>query len=177
MKSRKNDLFRSIDLQKKKQTKMNDKILKQMYEISEIQEILKHREFIRLSDFPHHGEESRLVHAVKVAEYVFIMSFLRNLDVISATRGALLHDFYFYENHTKKKKIHLKEHPQIALDNALKYFTLNPIERDAIVNHMWPITASRPKFKESRLISMVDKMVSFAELRQKDGKNKRRISL
>jgi len=146
---------------------MKDNILEKMYQYSEIREVLDHSEFLSLSNFYHHGNQTRLKHTIEVAELVYIAAEIRNLDVVSAVRGALLHDFYFYDHNKVKKKVHLKGHPQIALNNALENFELNAIEEDAIVNHMWPITSLRPQFKESRLVSMADKFVSIIDMRKK----------
>ena len=55
-------------------------------------------------------------------------------------------------------------HPKVALDNAVKYFNLNNIEKDIIEKHMWPLTIRKvPKYKESVIVTMVDKYCSTQE--------------
>ena len=55
-------------------------------------------------------------------------------------------------------------HPAIALNNALKYYDLNEIQKDIIVKHMFPVTKSFPSYKESWLVTLVDKTVSAYEM-------------
>jgi uncharacterized protein len=84
------------------------------------------------------------------------------LDHRSATRGAILHDFFLYDwrDHDEpdlhRKKFHGVEHPLIALANAKKHFSVNEIEEDIIKKHMWPLTIVPPKYKESFIVSFID---------------------
>ena len=94
------------------------------------------------------------------------------MDYVSATRAALLHD-YFTEsdfNGTKgiKKGIY---HPIIAFNNASKEFSLNEIEKNAITSHMFPLGKSIPKHKESWVLTLVDKSVATYELTKFKFKN------
>ena len=81
----------------------------------------------------------------------------------------MLHDFFLYDwrNHDipdlAKEKFHGLEHPKIALENARKNFELNEVEKDIIVKHMWPLTLAIPKYKESYVVTFVDKYVSSKE--------------
>lgn len=148
---------------------MKDNILEEMYRIPAIREVLDHPAFLSLGLYYHHGERSRLIHVISVAEMVFIMSRIRGLDTVSATRAALLHDFYFYDRSMERRKGHWRRHPRIALENSLRYFTLNEIERDAIEHHMWPITPRRPLYRESRLVSLADKTCTLLDARKSAG--------
>ena len=60
-------------------------------------------------------------------------------------------------------QIHGIEHPKIALQNATKHFSLNDIEKDIVVKHMWPLTLVPPKFKESFIVSFADKYLASKE--------------
>jgi len=153
---------------------MKAKIFEEMYGIPEIKEILIHPAFLSLGIYKHHGKISRLHHVLAVAEMTFSKAKTRNLDVISATRAALLHDLYFYHRKPEKKG-HIKMHPVIALQNAIMYFTLNEIEKDAIINHMWPLTRTRPRFKESRLVSSADKASAIIDFRKTAGISMRTV--
>ena len=77
-----------------------------------------------------------------------------------------MHDLYFFENTSideNGQKL-LKKHPFEALRNSERIFNLNDIEKDAIVNHMWPcVSISRPKFKESLAVSFSDKFCAVME--------------
>jgi uncharacterized protein len=148
---------------------MKDNLLEKMFGFPEIREILEHPAFLSLSLYRHHGKQSRLLHVVAVAELVFVAARLRGFDAVSATRAALLHDFYFYDRSMERRKGHWNTHPLVALENAMKYFELNDIERDAIERHMWPITNQRPRFQESRLVSLADKASTLLDVRRNAG--------
>ena len=42
-------------------------------------------------------------------------------------------------------------------------FDLNDMEKDIIVKHMWPLTIVPPKFKESYIVTLVDKYCATKE--------------
>ena len=46
---------------------------------------------------------------------------------------------------------------------SLKNFTLNDLEKDVIVKHMWPLTIKFPKYKESYIVTFVDKYCATVE--------------
>jgi uncharacterized protein len=62
-----------------------------------------------------------------------------------------------------REKFHGLEHPRIALANAEAQFTLNAVERDCILRHMWPLTLVPPRYLESFIVSMADKLVASRE--------------
>ena len=133
----------------------NKKIYYDIY--SEFNNVNKYRE---LKSMVHHGN-NRLDHINRVAKMSFYLSKYLKLDYVSCTRGAMLHDFYFYNWRNKhvdgQKKFHLFRHPKIALKNAEDLFELNDMEKDIIVKHMWPLTVIPPKFKEGYIVTLVDK--------------------
>ena len=52
-----------------------------------------------------------------------------------------------------------------SMDFSLPFtFCLNVIEKDIIEKHMWPLTIRLPKYKESFIVSFVDKYCSTAEI-------------
>lgn len=105
-------------------------------------------------------------HSLLVAGMVYTAAKRWNLDHISATRGALLHDFYLYDWHTGGPGLHGFRHPEIAMRNAERYFELNRIERNAILRHMWPLTPIPPRYPEALLVSLADKVSSYREYQQ-----------
>jgi uncharacterized protein len=131
-------------------------------------ELLGHEQVHEMKQYIQHGNTSTFTHCVVVAYYSYLIS-LRlplRLDTKSIVRGALLHDFYLYDWHIpdKSHRLHGFVHPDFALTNAKKHFILNPIEEDIIAKHMWPLTLRRPPlYKESFLVSIVDKFCSLAE--------------
>ena len=133
-----------------------------------VRDILRHEEFLKLKGFFHHNS-SIYEHAVSVAYFSYRVCKLLRLDYRSAARGALLHDFFLYDwrNHDvpdlPKEKYHGIEHPAIALENAERHFELNDIERDIIIKHMWPLTITPPRYKESFIVTFADKYLSSKE--------------
>ena len=58
---------------------------------------------------------------------------------------------------------HLISHPRIAVRNARKLVNLNKKEEDIILKHMWGATIAPPKYKESYIVTMVDKYWAVKE--------------
>jgi hypothetical protein len=52
----------------------------------------------------------------------------------------------------------------VALQNAQARFALEAVEADIILTHMWPIGGPFYSYKESVLVSIVDKIVSSREV-------------
>jgi uncharacterized membrane protein len=138
----------------------------EFYEL--IDDIYEHEEFLKLKEYFHHNS-SIYDHVQDVAYFSYRICKYLKLDYRSATRGALLHDFFLYDwrNHDvpdlPRKKYHGIEHPKIAVDNAKQHFTINEIEEDIIKKHMWPLTLIPPKYKESFIVSFADKYLSSKE--------------
>lgn len=127
-------------------------------------------EIVRKMDkFIQHGSTTTLKHCLSVSYLSYRLAKELGLDYVSVARAGLLHDFYLYDWHDTKigEKFFDKHgfvHPIIALENAQKYFELNKLEKDIIKKHMWPLTLTLiPKYKESVLVSAVDKYISTQE--------------
>ena len=127
------------------------------------EEIINSDKYQSLKGENHHGL-SRYDHSLRVARNTYRLSKKMNLDYVSATRGALLHDYFTdddYRNTKGFKKYSM--HPVIALNNAIREFDLNPIEENVIVSHMYPMGKTKPNCRESWLVSSVDKSVAIYE--------------
>lgn len=126
-------------------------------------DIIKTNKFNELKNESHHGL-TRYIHVMRVSKVTYkIAKFLR-LDYVSATRAALLHDYYTardLKDVSEPKKLNL--HPSVAKENAIKEFKLNKKEINAIEAHMFPLGKSFPKYKESWLLTGVDKTISTYE--------------
>ena len=121
--------------------------------------------FRKLKSIEHHGN-NRLDHIKRVAKMSFLVSKKLKLDYVSCTRGAILHDFFTLEDIDKRDcgfNNMLANHPRIALNNSLKYFNLNDIEKDVILTHMYPVVKGKPHYKEAKVVNICDKLVSFYE--------------
>ena len=76
----------------------------------------------------------------------------------------MLHDFFLYDWHDKNHpKLHGFKHPYIALENAKERYDLSTKEEDIIKKHMFPLTLIPPRYKESYIICLADKICSLLE--------------
>ncbi len=60
-------------------------------------------------------------------------------------------------------KVYAWVHPRIAKRNAQKLIQLNKLEEDIIVKHMFGATISPPRYKESWIVTCVDKYWAVRE--------------
>ena len=118
--------------------------------------------------FIQHANVSTHDNSLHVAEMSLTLAhlFRFKLDEESLVRGALLHDFFLYDWHDKTAmpKAHAYLHPLIAYDNAKKEFKLNIIEKNIIQSHMFPIGIVMPKYRESWMVVMADKICTVNEV-------------
>lgn len=126
---------------------------------------LKNNKYRKLLNENHHGT-SRLAHINRVAKMSYYVSKFLNLDYISTTRGALMHDFFLNDELESLDRKRFKIHPEKAYQNSLKYFDINELEKDIILSHMYPLTKKMPKYKESYIVSISDKIVSVYEFQK-----------
>jgi len=150
---------------KKYRQKRKERLLKQF--IRRAGRTVKKGAVKGLAEYTQHGHTDRLTHSLAVA-YVSckLADKLRlRCDKKSMIRGALLHDYFHYrwQDDPKKYRLHGFTHPRSALANAEKDFRLNPIEKDIIRKHMFPLTLTPPRYKESALVSAADKICAVYE--------------
>jgi len=152
------------ELIRSKQKLKTDLMLEKEYKDC-IRDLISHELTRTMKDYIQHGDISCLDHSLYVSYMSYKICRKLGFDSKSAARGGLLHDFFLYDWHKGKpyKGLHGFIHPKIALQNADKYFTLNDIERDIIRKHMWPLTISLPKYKETFVVLMVDKYCATME--------------
>ena len=85
-------------------------------------------------------------------------------DAKSTARGGLLHDFFYYDwRVTKFNKSHAWVHPRIAVRNARKLVNLNKKKRILFSSICGGATIAPPKYKESYIVTMVDKYWAVKE--------------
>ncbi len=129
-----------------------------------VADIINHPVFQELDMELHHGI-SRFGHSYRVAKSAYRISKKLNMEYESVTRAALLHDFFFnsqLEDYNKAQT--WCKHPEIALQNSKEYFTIDEKQENIIVSHMFPSCKVLPKYKESWLVTCVDKTVSIYEM-------------
>jgi uncharacterized protein len=122
--------------------------------------LIEHPEVAKLSQYEHHRGKTRLEHVKEVAYISFLWGKRLSLDCDSITRGALLHDLFFYDWLREGPRLHGFRHHNIALKNARKITRLSKKEEDIIKKHMWPLTVVPPRYLESLVVSLVDTFCS-----------------
>ncbi len=125
--------------------------------------LLAHADVRSMDGFRHH-DRTALTHSLAVSTTAWALARRLRLDAVSVARGALLHDFFLYDWRVVENSHHPTMHARVALANARARFSLNPMEEDIIVTHMWPIGKPFYSYRESALVSLVDKYVSTKEV-------------
>jgi len=130
-----------------------------------VKDIFRNVEFKKLYNIEHHGI-SRMEHSIKISYYSYKIAKKLGMDYVSVARGGLLHDFFLDgdERTGKRKFLDTFSHPKRALSTSIDNFCVNEIEQNIIVSHMFPIYFSLPKYKESLLVNLVDKIIGAKEL-------------
>ena len=130
-------------------------------------DVCRHSRMLQSVRYMQHGSTSVFRHSVSVAYVSFWLARQVRLKVEEGTliRGALLHDYFLYDWHEKddSHKWHGFYHAKKALRNAQEDFTLNEIERDMILRHMFPLNLTPPHYRESWLLCIADKICSGKE--------------
>jgi Predicted HD superfamily hydrolase len=87
------------------------------------------------------------------------------VDTKKLIRGALLHDYFLYDWHIidHNHRFHGFKHPKIALINAQRDLEISDIEKDIILRHMFPLTPIPPRYLESLIVCIADKICSVYE--------------
>lgn len=129
-------------------------------------DILSSEKMLSEKNFIQHGNISCFEHSVNVAETSLVIArFLSiRIDEKSLVRGALLHDYFLYDWHKSDKRLHGFYHPGYALKNADRDFVLNAIERNIIKRHMFPLTFFPPRYRESWIVCIADKLCALQEI-------------
>lgn len=121
-----------------------------------------------MNQFTHHGNTTCFQHCLNVSYYNYRVCKALGLNARSAARAGLLHDLFLYDWHTTKmpkgEALHGFSHPQKALNNAKQYFDLDACEQDIILKHMFPLTLTMPKYRETVVITIVDKYCGVLEV-------------
>lgn len=135
---------------------------------SEVKDIAEHPVVLRMKLYPHHGSTNCYQHCMNVAYYNYQWCRFLHLDARSAARAGMIHDLFLYDWHTHAKKtgdrFHGLTHPEKSYQNARKFFDLNHIEQDIILNHMWPVTFFKvPRTKEGWITTLTDKYCGACE--------------
>lgn len=127
-----------------------------------IEKYISHPKVQELKMYAHHGS-TRYDHSLKVAYDTYRVTKTLGLDYVSATKSAILHDFFLDEVETENGIARLQHHPSHAVENAKKYFGVTSKEEDIIKTHMFPVTFRPPKYVEGWVVDIVDDIVAIKE--------------
>lgn len=145
---------------------LNTKIKQLLVEYGK--DILVHPNMQKEKELIQHFNVNCYEHSLAVAYLSVSLAYKFNVEVNmrSLIRGALLHDYFLYDWHEKDEshKLHGFSHAMTALKNASKDFELNEIEEDIIKKHMFPLNIALPRYKESVLVTMADKICAAYEV-------------
>ena len=121
---------------------------------------------LKMKSYRQHFNVSCFDHCLYVSYNSYLICKKYHLDYKSVARAGLLHDLFLYDwrkRENGRKGLHAFTHGKTALENALKITNLNNREKDIIKNHMWPVTLQVPRYKETFIITYVDKRIAIAE--------------
>lgn len=127
-------------------------------------------EMQELRKFTHHHFTTRFQHCVNVSYYSYLACKKLGLNARAAARAGMLHDLFYYNrkeyncSKIKGQPSHSRFHSAEAASNAEKLLSLSRLERDIIRKHMWPVTKELPSYKESYIVSFVDKYCAVLEV-------------
>lgn len=116
-----------------------------------------------------HGNMTVNAHCMNVARYSIALSEKLHIRCKEdeLIRGALLHDYFLYDWHSKDHvqlyRLHGFFHPGTALKNASREYDLTDREKDIIKKHMWPLTVVPPACREAWIVTAADKWCSLLE--------------
>ena len=118
--------------------------------------------------FIQHGRISTYEHVLSVTRFSFYLNRRLHLGASDSelVRGAFLHDFYLYDWHISDshERLHGFHHPSVALKNAMRLYTLSPVEQNIIQSHMLPLTLfSLPRCRAAVIVCLADKICSTYE--------------
>lgn len=151
---------------------MNKKTEKKIQNDEEFQKIIgdliKNETVLEMKKYKQHYETNCFEHCYIASYYCYKIAKKHKLDYKSAARAAMLHDLFLYDWRVPgtHNRLHAFHHPRTAYNNAIKLFDLNEKEKDIILKHMWPLTVIPPKYKESFILTLVDKYCVFAETKK-----------
>ena len=131
-------------------------------------DILSNSKIISQKKFIQHKKISVYNHTLNVTilSLKIIRKFKIKVDEKSLVRGCLLHDYFLYDWHENDKshRLHGFHHAKTALINASRDFEVNKIEQNMIYTHMFPLNLRIPKYKESIIICISDKICAIKEI-------------
>lgn len=131
-----------------------------------ILDLLLEEKVQKMKQYRQHYNINCFEHCLFVSYNTYLICKKYNLDYISAARAGMLHDLYLYDwrrRENGRKGHHAFTHPKTAIEEASTFVDLNEKEIDIIKKHMWPVTIAFPKYKETFILTFIDKYFAIAE--------------
>lgn len=133
-----------------------------------IEDLINNETVQKMKIYNQHYETSTFDHCLNVSYISYKICKKFKLDYKSMARAAMLHDLFLYDWRKKQRDVeidglHAFSHPKIAYKNASLLFELNDKEKDIILKHMWPVTLPLPRYRESFIITLIDKYSALQE--------------
>lgn len=138
-----------------------------------ILDLLTNEKVQKMKQFRQHHKISCFDHCLFVSYNTYLICKRFHLDYISAARAGMLHDLFLYDWRKRENGRvghHAFTHGKTAYQHALTILDLNDKEKDIIIKHMWPVTLALPKYKETFILSFVDKYFAIVEAFIKNNK-------
>lgn len=134
--------------------------------MSYVEDLINTEEVQSLGEFTQHHYSTRLDHSISVSYLSYRLAKKWKGNARATARAGLLHDLFFYDWRTEDYDggTHAYVHPRVAVKNAEKLTELSDLERDIIVKHMWLATIAPPRYKESYIVTFVDKYCAVNEV-------------
>lgn len=153
-----------------------NKIFNDKEYMSIINEILNKEKVQQMKKYRQHYNINCFYHCLFVSYNTYLICKKHNLDYISAARAGMVHDLFLYDWRKRergRKGLHAYTHGKTAFKEASEILNLNDKEKDMIIKHMWPVTLAIPKYKETFILTFVDKYFAIAEafIKIKEKKN------
>jgi uncharacterized protein len=135
-----------------------------------VKDILTNDEFVYgVGHLRTHRYETRQKHLLNVAYYALWLARLLRADRRAVMRAALLHDFYPYiRPDSMSFNEHNRSHPKKAVAHARKFFVVEPLVTDIVLDsHNWSLLRIvkfwRPHWREHIAVSLSDLFCSGME--------------
>lgn len=110
-------------------------------------------------------------HVVNVVVVAYLLNKHLRLhqDIKDLLVGAMLHDYFLYDWRNNNIGMtgfnHGFQHPQIAMNNAVRDFNVDDKVQNIISQHMWPYTITKiPRCREAWIVTAADKICAVKEL-------------
>ena len=131
-----------------------------------IKPLIENETVLEMKKYRQHYETTTFDHCLEASYYCYKICKKRKLDYVSAAKAAMVHDLFLYDWRVKqpdRKGLHAFTHPRTSYENACKIMDLNDLQKDMILKHMWPLTLKLPRYRESYLLTLVDKYCALSE--------------